>query len=124
MADFTTTTPELNFSVHTSIEKHEGAGMWHGTASAGDKKYQWYYRPRTLFHVTEAEPSIPGCWMNVKAFRKTVQMRTDALLQIATTREMQNAQWQEYVRLYGQLSNAAVPVALSYLRNLADRGAA
>ena len=51
-------------------------------------------------------------------------MRTDALLQIATTREMQNAQWQEYVRLYGQLSNAAVPVALSYLRNLADRGAA
>ena len=60
---------------------------------------------------------------DLKAFRKTAQDRTEALLQVATTREMQNAQWQEYVRLYGRLGNASVPVALAYLRNLTKAGA-
>jgi hypothetical protein len=34
-------------------------------------------------------------------------MKTDSVLQIATTPEMASAQWQEYLRLYGKLSNAA-----------------
>ncbi len=59
---------------------------------------------------------------DLKALRETVQTRTDALLQLATTIEMQNAQWQEYVRLYGRLGNASVPVALAYLRNLTKGG--
>jgi hypothetical protein len=45
-------------------------------------------------------------------------MRTDSILQVATTREIASAQFREYLRLYGQLSNAAVPNALAYLRNL------
>jgi hypothetical protein len=35
--------------------------------------------------------------------------------------EMQLAQWQEYTRLYGKLGNAAVPIALAFLRNLSTR---
>jgi hypothetical protein len=60
---------------------------------------------------------------DLKALRETVQDRTDALPQVATTIEMQNEQWQEYVRLYGRLGNASVPIALAYLRNLAKAGA-
>jgi len=50
----------------TGIELHQGSGMWHGTASNGDKKYMWYYLPRVLLNFTEQEPSIPNCWMNVE----------------------------------------------------------
>jgi hypothetical protein len=41
------------------------------------------------------------------------------LLSVATTREMQLAQWQEYTRLYD-----AVPIARAFLRNLSNKGGA
>ncbi len=56
---------------------------------------------------------------NLKAFRETVQIRADTVLQVATTPEMASAQWREYLR-HGQLSNASVPVAIAYLRNLSS----
>ena len=49
----------------TGIKKHRGAGMWYGSAVEGGKRFQWYYRPRSLFHMTEEEGSIPNSWMNV-----------------------------------------------------------
>jgi hypothetical protein len=47
----------------TSI--HQGSAMWHGTATADGKKFKWYYRPRSLFDMTEEEGSIPNCWINI-----------------------------------------------------------
>jgi hypothetical protein len=50
----------------TGIEFHRGSGMWHGTASEGDKKYMFYYLPRSLFHMTEQDEMNPRCWMNIE----------------------------------------------------------
>jgi hypothetical protein len=54
----------------TSIERHDGSGMWHGSAIAGDKKYLWYYRPRGMFRISEEEGSIPNCWINIEPVPK------------------------------------------------------
>jgi hypothetical protein len=45
----------------TGIKKHRGAGMWYGSAVEGGKRFQWYYRPRSLFRMAEEEGSIPNC---------------------------------------------------------------
>jgi hypothetical protein len=50
--------------------------------------------------------------------KRTAEWKNQELFSVATTREMQLAQWQEYTRLYGKLGNAAVPIALAFLRNL------
>ncbi len=61
---------------------------------------------------------------DLKGLKRTAEWKNQQLLLVATTREMQLAQWQEYTRLYGKLGNAAVPIALALLRNLSTRGGA
>ena len=61
---------------------------------------------------------------DLKGLKQTAEWKTQELLSVATTREMQLAQWQGYTRLYGKLGNAAVPIALAFLRNLTTRGGA
>ncbi|TYL91327.1 hypothetical protein FXB40_28925 [Bradyrhizobium rifense] len=49
----------------TSIERHAGSGMWHGTAVHEGRSLMWYYRPRSWLHVHEQDERNPKCWMNV-----------------------------------------------------------
>jgi hypothetical protein len=58
---------------------------------------------------------------DLKGLKRTAEWKTQELFSVATTRETQLAQWQEYTRLYGKLGNAAVPIALAFLRNLSTR---
>ena len=53
---------------------------------------------------------------------RSVEWQNQELPTVATTQEAQKAQWQEYLRLFGQLSNAKVPTALAFLRNLSTGG--
>jgi len=50
----------------TSIERHAGSGMWHGTATHAGKNCMWYFRPRSWLHVHEQDERNPRCWMNVE----------------------------------------------------------
>ncbi|MEY9590576.1 hypothetical protein ABIA06_002867 [Bradyrhizobium yuanmingense] len=50
----------------TSIERHTGSGMWHGTAIHEGKRLMWYFRPRSWLHVHEQDKRNPDCWMNVE----------------------------------------------------------
>ncbi len=61
---------------------------------------------------------------DLQSLKRTAEWKTQELLSVATTREIQLAQWKEYTRLYGKLGNAAVPIALAFLRNLSTRGGA
>jgi hypothetical protein len=61
---------------------------------------------------------------DLKGLKRTAEWKTQELFSVATTRETACAQLQEYIRLYRELSNAAVPTALAFLRNLSTRGGA
>jgi hypothetical protein len=50
----------------TSIEFHQGSGMWHGHAVAGGKNHEWFYRPRERLLVREQDDLNPKCWMNIE----------------------------------------------------------
>jgi hypothetical protein len=59
---------------------------------------------------------------DLKGLKRTAEWKKQELCSVATTREMARAQQQEYARLYCELSNDAVPIALAFLRNLATKG--
>jgi hypothetical protein len=61
---------------------------------------------------------------DLKGLKRTAEWKTQELFSVATTREMAAAQQQEYARLYRELSNDAVPIALAFLRNLSNKGGA
>lgn len=61
---------------------------------------------------------------SLQGLKRMAESNGHELLSVATTREMQLAQWQEYTRLYGRLGNDAVPIALAFLRNLSNKGGA
>jgi hypothetical protein len=61
---------------------------------------------------------------DLKGLQRTAKWKSQELFSVATTRETALAQLQEYNRLYRELSNAAVPIALAFLRNLTTRGSA
>ncbi|MDQ1387460.1 MAG: hypothetical protein QOF56_914 [Acidobacteriaceae bacterium] len=51
----------------TSVEKPLPSCMlWSGTASEGNKKYEWFYEPRRWLHMRKQEPLMPRCWMDVE----------------------------------------------------------
>jgi hypothetical protein len=49
----------------TTIELHQGSRIWHGTATANGKNFKWYYRPRSMFDMTQQESINSNYWMNV-----------------------------------------------------------
>jgi hypothetical protein len=59
---------------------------------------------------------------DLKGLKRTAQRKTQELFSVATTREMARAQGQEYFRLYHELSNDAVSIALAFLRSLSTKG--
>ena len=59
---------------------------------------------------------------DLKGLKRTAERKTQELFSVATTREMARAQCLEYTRLYRDLSNDAVPIALAFLRKLTARG--
>jgi hypothetical protein len=50
----------------TSIERHAGSGMWHGTAIVGGKNHTWFYRPRSFLRMAEQDEINPRCFMNIE----------------------------------------------------------
>ena len=50
----------------TSIERHAGSGMWHGTAIVGGKNHTWFYRPRSFLRMAEQD-EIPALFYEHRA---------------------------------------------------------
>jgi hypothetical protein len=61
---------------------------------------------------------------DLKGLQRTAKWKSQELFSVATTRETALAQLHEYNRLYRELGNAAVPIALAFLRNLSTKGGA
>jgi hypothetical protein len=40
--------------------------VWSGTATDGDKNYEWFYWPRFFVHIREQDETNPRCWMNIE----------------------------------------------------------
>jgi hypothetical protein len=50
----------------TSIVKPaNGANIWSGRASIGNRRLVWFYCPRHWLHVQEQDHINPKCWMNI-----------------------------------------------------------
>ncbi|MBB4422298.1 hypothetical protein GGD66_000824 [Bradyrhizobium sp. CIR48] len=63
----------------TSIERHAGSGMWHGTAVHEGRGLMWYYRPRSWLRVQQQDERNPNCWMNVEPPAGARQVVTHAI---------------------------------------------
>ncbi len=64
----------------TSIEKHAGSGIWHGTAAASARNYPWFYEPRSGLRMQAQDEINPRCWMNVEAPTGARQIVLSAVL--------------------------------------------